>query len=189
MDEARRLRMLPETLYMSEPFWDLAGDTTIMVVGLELDLYAGYTVYGGDSDDDGDFDVFLISDGRLLLAPTIEELIAVLPPAGVHSFTGDARFTEFCDKVKQIPLFVPEAEPNARLVRFDFVGTLSAIREREVFFAPWSGMAVDCINAALDLGRQFGEHSLGYQLARYGPLDVLYEVLWERLPEDQLDVV
>ncbi|WP_446219065.1 hypothetical protein [Micromonospora sp. IBHARD004] len=70
---------------------------------------------------------------------------------------------------------------------YDFAGTLEAIREREVLYAPHSGMAADCLGAALDLGLQFGEDSVGCQLARHGPLDQLYRAVWKEIDESALD--
>ncbi|MBM0224778.1 hypothetical protein [Micromonospora sp. ATA51] len=48
-------------------------------------------------------------------------------------------------------------------------------------------MAADCLGAALDLGLQFGAESVGYQLARHGPLDRLYRAIWKEIDESELD--
>ncbi len=56
-------------------------------------------------------------------------------------------------------------------------------------YTPNSGMAVDCLGAAIDLGRQYGQTSPGYQLARYGPLDRPYEVIWGNISDKELDYV
>jgi hypothetical protein len=180
--------VLPDPVYMSDELHELAGETQIMFVAVELEVFAGYTVYGGGGDGD-EVDKFLLVDDKLLLSPSIAELVAALPSGGTHAFVGDQRFVEFCRVVKQIALLQPDGDPSAKLWRYDFAGTLSAIREREIFWPPHSGMAVDCIGAAVDLGRQLGKGSPGYQLARYGPLDELYEALWEDPPDEDVDLL
>lgn len=72
---------------MGEPLQELSGATTVWIVGVNLDLVSGYTLWGGN-----DPDRFLTVDDRLVLAPTVEELIEDLPLAGRHSFQGDERF-------------------------------------------------------------------------------------------------
>jgi hypothetical protein len=179
--------MLPDPVYMTDELHELAGETQLMLVAVELEIIAGYAVYGGGGDGD-DVDKFLLVDGRLLLCPSIAELVAVLPPGRPHSFAGDHRFADFSRVVKQVGLLQPDGDPSAKLWQYDFVGTLSAIRERKIFQSPHSGMAVDCIGAAVDLGRQLGKGSPGYQLARYGPLDELYEALWQDQPDEDVDL-
>jgi hypothetical protein len=115
-------------------------------------------------------------------------LLAGLPPAGRHPFAGDERFTTFCRRVREIDLVDADGDGDDSGL-YDFGATLAALREREVLEAPHSGMAVDCLGAAMDLGRQYGEDSLGFQLARYGPLDTLYHVIWGNEPEESLDYV
>lgn len=177
----RELRVAP-TFRMSRDLQGLSGETTFWLVSLNLDLLCGYAIWGGD-----DPDRFLTVNGRLLIAPSVSELLAGLPPAGQHPFAGDERFTTFCRRVREIELVDDGGEADSGL--YDFGATLTALREREVLEAPHSGMAVDCLGAAFDLGRQYGEGSLGFQLARYGPLDTLYRVIWGDEPEDRLDYV
>lgn len=168
---------------MSPQLQNLSGDTTLWVVGVNLDLLSGYTIWGGD-----DPDRFLTVDGRLVIAPSLPQLLAGLPPAGRHPFSDDERFTTFCRRVREIDL-IDAAGGGDDSGLYDFAATLVALREREVLEAPHSGMAVDCIGAAMDLGRQYGEQSLGFQLARYGPLDTLYRVIWGDESEERLDYV
>jgi hypothetical protein len=168
------------TFRMSRELQNLSGDTTLWLVCLNLDLLSGYTIWGGD-----DPDRFLTVDGRLVIAPSMSGLLAVLPPAGRHPFAGDERFTTFCRRIREIDLVDDDGEDDSGL--YDFRATLTALREREVLDAPHSGMAIDCLGAAMDLGRQYGEDSLGFQLARYGPLDTLYHVIWGNESEDRLD--
>jgi hypothetical protein len=178
----RGLTVAP-TLRMSEALQELSGETTLWIVSLNLDLHSGYIIWGGDEPDR-----FLTVDGRLLIAPSVSVLLAGLPPAGRHPFEGDERFTRFCKQVREIEL-VDDAAVDAESGVFDFGATLAALREREVFWAPHSGTAVDCLGAALDLGRQYGEDSLGYQLARYGSLDTLYHVIWGEASDEELDFI
>lgn len=185
-----------ERICMSKAFWEIADRTSYRFVGLRLEVGSGYAVYGGELGD-LEFERFLTVDGRLVVAPSIAELMATLPPTGSHPFTADARFAEFCDEIRWIDLYVAHAEDADRLRCYDFVGVLTALREREVFHAPHSRMTIDCLGAAIDLGRQVGRDSRGYQLARYGPLDDLYEAIWaggpqqdgEPDPADELDFV
>ena len=172
-------------LYMSEQLLELAGETMLMFVQLNLGRSAGFAVYGGGEGEE--FDKFLLADGRLLLGGSAAELLAALPPAGPHSFDTDDRFTRFVARAKEIELLAADGEPNDRVWLFDFAGTLAAVRDRVVLDPPHSGMALDCVNAALELGRQFGKSSPGFELARYGPLDALYQVIWGEANAAELD--
>lgn len=172
-------------LYMSEQLLELAGETMLMFVQLNLGRSAGFAVYGGGEGEE--FDKFLVADGRLLLGGSAPELLAALPPAGPHSFDADDRFTRFVRRAKEIELFVASGESGDRVWLYDFAGTLAAIRDRQVLDPPHSGMALDCVNAALELGRQFGKSSPGFELARFGPLDVLYQVIWGESDAAELD--
>jgi hypothetical protein len=165
---------------MSEALQELSGETTFWLVGLNLDTLSGYTIWGG-----GDRDRFLTVDDRLVLTPTVAALLAGLPPTGRHPFERDERFSRFCKQLHEIDL--SDDGGGGDLGRFDFAATLVALREREVLYAPHSGMAIDCLGAAFDLGTQYGERSPGYQLARHGPLDTLYRVIWGEESEEQLD--
>jgi hypothetical protein len=177
----RELTVAP-TLPMSREHQELSGETTFWIVGLNLDVLSGYTIWGGD-----DPDRFLTVDDRLVLAPSVPVLLAGIPSIGRHPFPGDERFARFCKRIREIDLF--DAAGDTDIGRYDFGATLTAVREREILGAPHSGMALDCLGAAVDLGRQYGEESLGYQVARYGALDTLYRVLWGEEPEDRLDYV
>jgi hypothetical protein len=168
------------TLPMSQEHQELSGETTFWLVGVNLDVLSGYTVWGGD-----DPDRFLTVDDRLVLAPSVPALLAGLPPTGRHPFPGDGRFARFCERIREVNLW--DAAGDTAIGRYDFGAMLTAVREREVLSAPHSGMALDCLGAAVDLGRQYGEDSPGYQLARSRALDTLYRVLWDDEPEDQLD--
>ncbi|SBT43886.1 hypothetical protein [Micromonospora auratinigra] len=167
---------------MGEPLQELSGATTVWIVGVELDLVSGWTLWGGN-----DPDRFLTVDDRLVLAPTVEALLDRLPTAGRHSFHGDERYLAFRRDVRRC--YPPRATGGDESGLFDFAATRRAIREREVLYAPHSGMAADCLGAALDLGRQYGEDSVGYRVARFGPLDRLYRALWGELDEADLDHV
>ena len=168
------------TFRMSRELQELSGATTLWLVALRLDLSCGYTIWGGD-----DPDRFLTVDGRLVIAPSIQALLAGLPPADQHAFSGDARFGRFCARIREIDL--ADAAGQTEIGCYDFAATLRALQEREILSAPHSGMAIDCLGAAIDLGRQFGEDTVGYQLARYGPLDDLYHVIWGDEPRERLD--
>ncbi|MGW3809525.1 hypothetical protein [Micromonospora sp. NPDC005113] len=167
---------------MGEPLQELSGATTLWIVGVNLDLISGYTLSGGS-----DPDRFLTVGGRLVLTPTVEELIEELPDSGQHSFQDDEQLLTFRRKAKRA--YAPDATRGDESGLYDFAATLRAIREREVLYAPNSGMAADCLGAALDLGRQYGEDSLGYRLARFGTLDLLYRAVWGELEEEDLDYV
>src|SRR5262245_17201065 len=142
---------------MSRELRSLSGDTTLWLVSLHLDLLSGYTIWGGD-----DPDRFLTVDGRLVIARSVSGLLAGLPPNGRHPFAGDERFTTFCRQIHQIDLVDADNGDDSGL--YDFRATLTALREREVLDAPHAAMAVDCLGAAMDLGRQYGEDSPGFQL-------------------------
>lgn len=167
---------------MGEPLQELSGATTLWIVGLNLDLVSGYTLWGG-----GDPDRFLAVGGRIVLTPTVERLVEALPEYGEHSFQGDEQFEFFRREVRRA--CSREAAGGDESGLYDFAATRCAIREREVLYAPHSGMAADCLGAALDLGRQYGEDSLGFRLARSGALDVLYRAVWGELDEEDLDYV
>lgn len=167
---------------MGESLQELSGETTLWIVGVNLDLVSGYALWGG-----GDPDRFLTDGGRLVLTPTVERLIEELPGSGPHSFRDDERFQTFRRQVRRA--YQPGAEGGDESGVYDFAATLRAIREREVLYAPHSGMAADCLGAALDLGRQYGEGSVGYRTARFGVLDRLYRATWGELEEDHLDYV
>lgn len=87
------------TFRMSRELQNLSGGTNLWLVSLNLDLLSGYTIWGGD-----DPDRFLTVDGRLVIAPSVSELLAGLPPAGCHPFAGDERFTTFCRRIREIDL-------------------------------------------------------------------------------------
>ncbi|WP_406036825.1 hypothetical protein OG799_20580 [Micromonospora sp. NBC_00898] len=152
----------------------------LWIVGMNLDVLSGWTVWGGN-----DPDRFLTVEDRLVLAPGVETLISNLPGSGRHSFHGDARYLKFREEVNSA--YSPGATDGDESGLYDFSATLEAIREREVLHAPHSGMAADCLGAALDLGLQFGADSAGYQLARHGPLDRLYRATWKEIDESELD--
>ncbi|MFJ6167334.1 hypothetical protein ACIQH6_19610 [Micromonospora orduensis] len=167
---------------MGEPLQELSGATTLWIVGVNLDLISGYVLWGG-----GDPDRFLTVGGRLVLAQTVDELVERLPGAGSHSFQGDEQFLTFRKQVRDA--YAPGAEGGDDSGLYDFGATLRAVQEREVLYAPHSGMAADCLGAALDLGRQYGEDSQGYRVARYGALGLLYQAVWSELEEEDLDYV
>lgn len=165
---------------MGSRLQELSGETTLWIVAVNLDVLSGYTLWGGD-----DPDRFLTVEDRLVLAPDVEALISHLPRSGRHSFSGDARYGKFRQEVTSA--YSPGAADGDESGRYDFSGTLEALRDRDVLYAPHSGMAADCLGAALDLGLQFGAESVGYQLARHGPLDRLYRAIWKEIDESELD--
>jgi hypothetical protein len=167
---------------MGESLQELSGATTLWIVGVNLDLVSGYTLWGGS-----DPDRFLTVGGKLVLTPTVEELIGALPDSGPHSFEGDEHFLMFRREAERAYSSGVTGGDESGL--YDFAATLRAIREREVLYAPNSGMAADCLGAALDLGRQYGEDSFGFRLARFGALDLLYRAVWGELDEEDLDYV
>ncbi len=166
---------------MTAELQELSGQTTLWIVGVNLEALSGYTVWGG-----GEPDRFLLVDGRLVLARSISALLAELPPTGRHSFDEHERFSTFVRRAQQA---LSQGKPGDESGLYDFAGTLTAIRDREVLWEPNSGMAVDCLGAAVDLGRQFGEDSPGYRLARFGPLELLYQVIWGNAAEEDLDYI
>ncbi|WP_319461842.1 hypothetical protein [Micromonospora sp. RTP1Z1] len=73
-----------------------------------------------------DPDRFLTVDGRLVLTPTVEELIEELPDSGQHSFQDDEQFLTFRREVKRA--YSPGATGGDESGLYDFAATLPSCR-------------------------------------------------------------